>query len=100
MAGEDRPYSMWIRRQACAMCGKKGNVEQHHMSGAGMGRRAHDHESMPLCHSCHHVRLGRLVKPVRREFEAAAVAYYRALSKIDPASPLFVVEPKRQGDLF
>lgn len=78
MAGEDRAYSDRVRDLPCAMCGKRGRSEQHHRSGAGMGLRAHDHDSMPLCWRCHHVELGRMPKADRRAFEAKAIAETRA----------------------
>lgn len=77
MAGEDRKYSDWIRRQPCAMCGTREGIEQHHKSGAGMGLRSHDWYSMPLCHNCHHVRLGEMPKEQRREFEFNAALGHR-----------------------
>lgn len=53
MAGEDPEYLDWLRSLPCCKCGKAPCREVHHRTGAGMGRRAHDHESMPLCHDCH-----------------------------------------------
>lgn len=53
MAGEDRRYLEWIRRQPCCSCGVVGSVEAHHMTGAGMSMKANDHEAMPLCTKCH-----------------------------------------------
>lgn len=53
MAGEDPRYLDWIRRQSCCNCDADGGVEAHHMTGAGMGMRANDHEAMPLCTTCH-----------------------------------------------
>lgn len=100
MANEDPSYSSWIRTLACALCGKAPRSEQHHRSGAGMGRRAHDHESMPLCHACHHTRLGRIPRERRRDFEASAVVFYRALARVAPGSPHYEVPEKRQKDLF
>lgn len=65
MAGEDRRYLAWIRTQPCCSCSPGyvdglgvcgGPVEAHHKTGAGMGLRAHDHETMPLC-AKHHKQL-------------------------------------------
>lgn len=55
MAGEDPEYSEWIRRQPCCApgCSSPPPSEQHHKTGAGMGLRAHDWDSMPLCSGCH-----------------------------------------------
>lgn len=52
MAGEDKAYCGWLRSLPCCMCGARP-VQVHHRTGAGMARRAHDHEGMPLCHQCH-----------------------------------------------
>lgn len=82
MADEDRKYSSWIRSLDCAMCGARGPSEQHHKSGAGVGRRAHDHDSMPLCRKCHHERLGKMQKSDRRLFEAAAIAIYTTRARM------------------
>lgn len=62
MAGEDKKYIAWIRRQRCRKCGY-GNAydvasstmicHAHHMTGGGMGAKSHDHDAMPLCYVCH-----------------------------------------------
>lgn len=66
MAGEDLNYLDWIRMQPCVVTRMdvepngdgycKGRIVPHHKVGAGMGKRAHDHESMPLCSSHHRLR--------------------------------------------
>jgi len=53
MAGEDRQYTDWIAKQPCASCGIRFRSQVHHRTGAGMGLRAHDHDSMPMCSGCH-----------------------------------------------
>ena len=53
MAGEDEAYRKAVSRLKCAKCGMPGPSQVHHMTGAGMGLRAHDHKSMPLCAQCH-----------------------------------------------
>jgi hypothetical protein len=79
MAGEDAEYSEFIRSQPCCYPGcKKGpRSEQHHQSGAGMGLRAHDHCSMPLCQEHHHHGLGQMGKEERRYFETWAIIHHR-----------------------
>lgn len=53
MANEDRAYTAWIRKQPCVACSAGPPSEAHHMCGAGMGLRAHDHTVVPLCSGCH-----------------------------------------------
>lgn len=50
---KDRAYLEWVRRQSCWQCGRTPAGSAHHKTGAGMGRRASDHDTMPLCHGCH-----------------------------------------------
>lgn len=49
MAGEDKSYCEWIRSQPCRMCGTPPRVTAHHETGSGMGLRAHDHRTIPMC---------------------------------------------------
>lgn len=53
MANEDPKYADWVRSQPCCSCGADGPSQLHHMTGAGMGLRAHDHLGMPMCGRCH-----------------------------------------------
>jgi hypothetical protein len=53
MAGEERKYSEWIKRQPCHQCDRGPRSHQHHVTGEGLALRAHDFLSMPLCHRCH-----------------------------------------------
>lgn len=100
MAGENARYSEWIRSQPCYWpgCRKGPRSEQHHMSGAGMGLRAHDHDSMPLCREHHHVGLGQMGKEERRDFENFATRhalrrYIEEFGPVVPGDPL-------EGDTF
>jgi hypothetical protein len=71
MAGEDDAYTRWVRKQPCSWCMRPGPNECHHHTEGqnavaadrgpkhkggkrGLGQRAHDHESMPMCIKCHH----------------------------------------------
>lgn len=65
MAGEDPEYVAWIRKQPCCACGSRVGVDAHHHTAGstqptvgqrgrraqarGMGQRAHDEATMPLC---------------------------------------------------
>ena len=51
--GGDEMYLRWVRRQPCCVCGKFAPSDAHHRTGAGMGIKAHDHETMPLCRTHH-----------------------------------------------
>lgn len=58
MAGEDPDFTAWLRRQPCcaphAPNGCSGPSEPHHSDAHAMGKKAHDHQAIPLCHK-HHV---------------------------------------------
>jgi hypothetical protein len=54
MANESPLYLKRVRQLPCANCGRPAPNEAHHRTGAGMARRAHDHDAMPLCRRCHH----------------------------------------------
>ena len=50
MAGEDKAYTTWIRSLQCAACeDQQHKTSCHHRTGAGIAKRAHDWEAMPLC---------------------------------------------------
>ena len=62
MAEEDAAHLARIRALPCARCQRPPPSEAHHRTGAGMALRAHDHDAMPLCASCHrdlHAMTGR-----------------------------------------
>lgn len=102
MAGEDTEYTKWIRKQPCAKCGGIPPSEcHHHTEGAnapehdrgrkqlsgkrGLGQRAHDHESMPLCWKCHKGiqsftgPFEGLTKAERAQWQDQQVRHYREL---------------------
>jgi hypothetical protein len=61
MAGEDREYVGWVKRQKCRMAahgGCQGGIEAHHAGlDRGLSQRAHDSSCIPLCtyhHRCWH----------------------------------------------
>lgn len=66
MANEDPAYLDRVRHQQC--CSPSGcrarRCEAHHSTGSGMGLRAHDHESMPLC-ARHHYDFHALSGPFK-----------------------------------
>lgn len=52
MAGEDRPYLEWVRRQRCVAPsgGCTGPVQAHHAGlDRGLSQKAHDRTAIPLC---------------------------------------------------
>lgn len=79
MAGEDPEHVKRVRAMPCAACGATPAGCAHHKMGAGMGRRAHDHMAIPLCHGCHmnlHALRGRFKgwdRERRRAWEDGAV---------------------------
>ena len=50
-------YLEWVRQQDCAFCMKPGPNDAHHIKGvgyfSGIGMKASDLLSMPLCRECH-----------------------------------------------
>ena len=50
-------YLRWIREQPCMMCGDNSNSVVHHLIGVGsmggMGMKASDSMTCPLCVTCH-----------------------------------------------
>ncbi len=42
----------WLGDQPCCACPRPSGPP-HHKTGAGMARRAHDHDAMPMCPDCH-----------------------------------------------
>jgi hypothetical protein len=56
MRHKNNKYLAWIREQPCYHCGKQNQSEPHHIigiSGSGMGIKADDIHTMPLCRQCH-----------------------------------------------
>lgn len=90
MAGEDRKYLEFLRRQPCALTGHgvcSDTVDAHHRTGRkGMGQRNADAEAYPLCRQHHiyerHALKGYFagwVKAQIREWEERTSAHYRRL---------------------
>lgn len=46
-------YAARVRELPCCSCGRAGPSHCHHLTGAGMGLRSSDLDSMPLCQDCH-----------------------------------------------
>lgn len=69
----DEDYLRWIRRQACAACGRHRGIQAHHATaGRGLGQKAHDHTAVPLCAECHRMfHDGRGAFDLTREARAA-----------------------------
>jgi hypothetical protein len=50
-------YTRWVKTQPCAGCGNQSD-DPHHLIGygqGGMGTKAHDLFTIPLCRKCHNV---------------------------------------------
>lgn len=75
-------YRRWVAAQPCFACGVEGYSQCCHRNGAGMGTKASDYESFPLCCTrpgipgCHqnHDQLIGISLEERREREDAYVA--------------------------
>lgn len=84
---DDKAYVAWVKQQPCCAANAAQRcwrtVDPHHKTGAGMGARAHDHETMPLCR-LHHDQLDDFKGPFlgwtraqRMEWQEAQIALHR-----------------------
>ena len=52
-----KAYLRWVSEQPCSKCGAPGPVEAHHIKHvghfSGVGMKASDLLTCPLCHECH-----------------------------------------------
>ncbi len=85
MANEDRQYQTWLRTRPCSWCGVwDRSIVHHHTARRAKGRRAHDHDGMPLCPGCHiqfHGACGPfkdMKRDERRDWQDRMVDRYRA----------------------
>lgn len=100
MAGEDPAYCAWIRSLPCSVFPCRNHSEPHHSTAVhkGMGQRAHDRDSMPLCRIHHHefhAATGWCAgwsKDDRRRWQRGLVAYLRG-RYVEPKSPASDDEP-------
>lgn len=46
-------YLNYVRQQSCMFCSAPPPSEAHHYGSRGVGQKADDRETVPLCHSCH-----------------------------------------------
>ena len=57
---KDEKYRRWVASLPCIRCGIEGYSQCAHRCGAGMGTKASDYESFPLCagrmatYGCHY----------------------------------------------
>lgn len=51
--GRSRSYLALVRGMCCTGCGASGPCEAHHWGPRGMGQKASDFRTVPLCVSCH-----------------------------------------------
>lgn len=49
----DPKYLAMVRKLCCVVCGSYRAVEAAHFGGHGLGQRASDHDTLPLCVKCH-----------------------------------------------
>lgn len=76
---KDTRYLNRVRGLPCCMCGAFPPVEAHHRTGGGMGLKANDRATMPLCTRCHkqfHDLNGRFsgwTKEQLREWQVAKI---------------------------
>lgn len=86
MAGEDRPYVLWVKHQPCLLAGSggcDGPVHAHHAGERGLGQKAGDDTCVPLCMLHHKIFHdgGPPFSGASKEFRACwirlAIAYTR-----------------------
>lgn len=49
----DAKYLSFIRKLCCVVCGSYRGVEAAHFGAHGMGQKASDLDTLPLCYKCH-----------------------------------------------
>ncbi len=96
MAGEDPKHIRHLAELPCAWCGSEtGGAPPHHSTASqpGMGRKAHDHEAMPMCVKCHrdfHSASGDFrswTKRERREWQGRMVELFRPGGRFSAPEP-------------
>ena len=84
----DKKYLAWVREQPCIFDGHdpcEGDVEAHHVTGAGLSLKAPDRNTMPLCRKHHRQRHDHKgpfhdwSKAKRKAWEALMVEHYQSL---------------------
>jgi hypothetical protein len=88
---KDPEYLRWVREQPCCVHREEhyGPIHAHHRTGAGLGLKASDHETMPLCQRHHdefHAATGYFRywdKQQRREWQDETAQWYRKLWEQD-----------------
>ena len=66
----DRKYLAWIRTQPCAVCGSTRNIEAAHVGPHGLGQKASDRSTIPLCARHHRTGNDSVHSLGPRKFEA------------------------------
>jgi hypothetical protein len=56
---EDKKYLAWIRKKPCVICARKAVAHHEQITGRGIGIKASDYETIPLCNVCHRRRHDR-----------------------------------------
>jgi hypothetical protein len=49
----DEAYKRFIRKLPCVGCGKSWGIEAAHFGPHGLGQKASDLQTLPLCRGCH-----------------------------------------------
>ena len=62
----DERYKRFIRQLPCVACGTRYGIEAAHVGAHGMGQKASDYQTVPLCKACHR----ELHRSKRLTFEA------------------------------
>lgn len=59
---KNRAYLKFIRGLFCIVCGQNWSIDAAHTGARGVGQRATDLETLPLCRKCHdeYHRIGRM----------------------------------------
>ncbi len=104
---KDEAHLAWIRAQPCAVKSLDcfGSIHAHHRTGAGLGLKASDRETMPLC-LAHHCQRHELTgyfkgwtKQALKDWEKLTCAQYDRMHKLEGS---FDVPPltEQQFDVF
>lgn len=73
-------YLAFMREQDCCCCRRQGPNDPHHFGERGMGQKADDYHTVPLCRACHdHFHDHGTFKGMTREETALRIWHTQAL---------------------
>lgn len=85
----DAKYLAWIRKFPCCACGSARNIEAAHTGPHGLGQKADDYKTLPMCLECHRTgkhayhKIGRIDwEAVQEKSVEELISFYQRLWKL------------------